>query len=241
MKKTYYNKKDKNHMPIIEHFIELRERILISLMVFIATLTISIIYSKQITFIIQEPALGIKFLQLAPGEYLFVSIKIGIYSALLASSPFSLYQILLFILPGLTKKESSYIVPLLIGSIILFFCGIIFAYKILIPITLKFLINYGSDIVEPIWSFEEYFNFIILLLFSVGISFQIPIIQIILGVTNIINKERMLQSWKYIVFIATIIGAIITPSTDPITQSLMTIIILLLYFSGILSLKIIQK
>ena len=241
MKKTYYNKKDKNHMPIIEHFIELRERILISLLVFIITLTISIIYSKQITFILQEPALGIKFLQLAPGEYLFVSIKISIYSAILASSPFSLYQILLFILPGLTKKESSYIVPLFIGSIILFFCGIIFAYKVLIPITLKFLINYGSDIVEPIWSFEEYFNFIILLLFSVGISFQIPILQVILGVTNIINKEKMLQSWKYIVFIATIIGAIITPSTDPITQSLMTIIILLLYFSGILTLKMIQK
>nr|YP_010937682.1 sec-independent protein translocase-like protein [Palisada intermedia]WKW95675.1 sec-independent protein translocase-like protein [Palisada intermedia] len=241
MKKTYYNKKNKNHMPIIEHFIELRERILISLMVFIVILTISIIYSKQITFILQEPALGIKFLQLAPGEYLFVSIKIGVYSALLASSPFSLYQILLFILPGLTKKESSYIVPLFIGSVILFFCGIIFAYKILIPITLKFLINYGSDIVEPIWSFEEYFNFIILLLFSVGISFQIPILQIILGVTNIINKEKMLQSWKFIAFIATIIGAIITPSTDPITQSLMTIIILLLYFSGILTLKMIQK
>nr|YP_010951759.1 Sec-independent protein translocase component TatC [Laurencia elata]WMP12698.1 Sec-independent protein translocase component TatC [Laurencia elata] len=241
MKKTYYNKKDKNHMPIIEHFIELRERILISLLVFIVTLTISIIYSKQITFILQEPALGIKFLQLAPGEYLFVSIKIGVYSALLASSPFSLYQIMLFILPGLTKKESSYIVPLFIGSIILFFCGMIFAYKILIPITLKFLINYGSDIVEPIWSFEEYFNFIILLLFSVGISFQIPILQIILGITNIINKERMLQSWKYIAFIATIIGAIITPSTDPITQSLMTIIILLLYFSGILTLKMIQR
>lgn len=241
MKKTYYNKKNKNHMPIIEHFIELRERILISLLVFIVILTISIIYSKQITFILQEPALGIKFLQLAPGEYLFVSIKIGVYSALLASSPFSLYQILLFILPGLTKKESSYIVPLFIGSVILFFCGIIFAYKILIPITLKFLINYGSDIVEPIWSFEEYFNFIILLLFSVGISFQIPILQIILGVTNIINKEKMLQSWKFIAFIATIIGAIITPSTDPITQSLMTIIILLLYFSGILTLKMIQK
>nr|YP_010951544.1 Sec-independent protein translocase component TatC [Laurencia catarinensis]WMP12483.1 Sec-independent protein translocase component TatC [Laurencia catarinensis] len=241
MKKKYYNKKDKNYMPIIEHFIELRKRIFISLLVFIITLTISIIYSKRITLILQEPALGIKFLQLAPGEYLFVSVKIGIYSAILASSPFSLYQILLFILPGLTKKESSYIVPLSIGSIILFFCGIIFAYKILIPITLKFLINYGSDIVEPIWSFEEYFNFIILLLFSVGISFQIPILQIGLGITNIINKEKMLQSWKYIAFIATIIGAIITPSTDPITQALMTIIILLLYFSGIFTLKMIQK
>nr|CRF40129.1 Sec-independent protein translocase component TatC [Laurencia snackeyi] len=241
MKKTNYNKKDKSYMPIIEHFTELRERILVSLLVFIVTLTISITYSKQITFVLQEPATGIKFLQLAPGEYLFVSIKIGVYSALLASSPFSLYQILLFILPGLTKKESSYIIPISIGSIILFFCGIIFGYKILIPITLKFLINYGSDIVEPIWSFEEYFNFIIVLLFSVGVSFQIPILQIILGITNIINKERMLQSWKYIAFIATIIGAIITPSTDPITQSLMTMIILLLYFSGILTLTVIQK
>nr|YP_009391660.1 Sec-independent protein translocase component TatC [Laurenciella marilzae]ARW59804.1 Sec-independent protein translocase component TatC [Laurenciella marilzae] len=241
MKKLYYNKKSNNNMPIIEHFIELRQRILISLLVFTITLLGCIAYSKQITFILQEPALGIKFLQLAPGEYLFVSIKIAIYTAILISSPFSLYQILLFVLPGLTKKESKYIIPLLTGSILLFLVGIIFSYNILIPITLQFLIKYGSDIVEPIWSLEEYFNFIILILFSVGISFQIPILQIILGVNNIINKEKMLKSWKYVAFIATIIGAVITPSTDPITQSFMTITIIALYFSGILTLTIIQK
>nr|ARW68718.1 Sec-independent protein translocase component TatC [Palisada sp.] len=236
-----YNKQDNNNMPIIEHFIELRARILNSVFAFTTILIIFIAYSKQITLILQEPALGIKFLQLAPGEYLFVSIKIAIYSALLISSPFSLYQIFLFILPGLTKKESKYIILLFTGSIILLFCGIIFSYNILIPITLRFLINYGSDIVEPIWSLEEYFNFIILILISVGISFQIPVLQILLGITNIVNQEKMLKSWKYVAFIATVIGAVITPSTDPITQSLMTITILCLYFSGIITLKIIKK
>nr|ARW60212.1 Sec-independent protein translocase component TatC [Laurencieae sp.] len=241
MKKIHYNKQSNKSMPILEHFIELRERILISVLVFIITSIICITYSKPITLILQKPALGIKFLQLAPGEYLFVSIKVALYSAFFISSPFSLYQILLFILPGLTKKESKYIILLLVGSTVLFFCGVIFSYKILVPITLKFLIKYGSDIVEPIWSLEEYFNFIILILFSVGISFQIPILQIFLGITNIVKREKMLKSWKYVTFIATVIGAIITPSTDPITQVLMTITILILYFSGIFTLKIIQK
>ena len=240
MKKIKDINQNTKTMPVIEHFIELRERILTSLTVFIITSIICIVYSKQITLILQEPALGIKFLQLAPGEYLFVSIKIAIYSGFLISSPFSLYQATLFILPGLTQKESKYLFILLTGSIFLFFCGLIFSYNILIPVTLQFLINYGSDIVEPVWSLEEYFNFIILILFSVGISFQIPIIQIILGITNIIGRKQMLSSWKYVAFVATIIGAIITPSTDPITQSLMTITIIFLYFSGILTLKIIQ-
>lgn len=241
MKKIYYTKNNNNKMPILDHFIELRERILISLTVFIIALVICIAYSKQITLILQEPAIGIKFLQLAPGEYLFVSIKIATYSAFIISSPFVLYQILLFILPGLTSAESKYLILLFTGSTLLFLSGIIFSYFVLVPITLQFLINYGSDIVEPVWSLEEYFNFIILILFSVGLSFQIPILQIILGITNIVKKEDMLKSWKYVAFIATIIGAIITPSTDPITQSLMTITIILLYFSGIFTLKIIQK
>lgn len=241
MKKIYYSKNKKNQMPILEHFIELRERLIISLIVFIIALITCLSYSKQITLILQEPAIGIKFLQLAPGEYLFVSIKVATYSAIIMSSPFIVYQILLFILPGLTNTESKYLTLLFTGSTSLFLFGIIFSYFILVPITLKFLINYGSDIVEPIWSLEEYFNFIILVLFSVGLSFQIPIIQIILGATNIIKKEDMLKSWKYVAFSATIIGAVITPSTDPITQSLMTITIMFLYLSGILTLTIIKK
>nr|YP_009393321.1 Sec-independent protein translocase component TatC [Symphyocladiella dendroidea]ARW61883.1 Sec-independent protein translocase component TatC [Symphyocladiella dendroidea] len=239
MKQIY--KEDKNkYMPIFEHLIELRSRVISSLIIFIIILIICIIYTKEITFILQKPAIGIKFLQLAPGEYLFVSIKISLYSAIIISSPFSIYQILQFILPGLTKKESLYIVPILISSMTLFFLGIFFSYKLLIPITLQFLIRYGSELIEPIWSFDEYFNFVIFIILSTGLCFQIPIIQILLGITNIVKWEKMLDKWKYIALIATITGAIITPSTDPVTQICMTTTILILYFGGIVILKAIK-
>nr|YP_010851233.1 Sec-independent protein translocase componentTatC [Aphanocladia delicatula]WGH14153.1 Sec-independent protein translocase componentTatC [Aphanocladia delicatula] len=239
MKQTY--KKDRNkYMPIIEHLNELRTRFFLSFIVFIIASLVCIFYTKDITFFLQKPAVGIKFLQLAPGEYLFVSVKLSVYSAIIITSPFSIYQLLQFILPGLTKKESLYLIPVMTSSIILFFIGTFFSYIFLIPITLKFLINYGSELIEPIWSFDEYFNFIILIILSTGLCFQIPIIQIILGITDIVNWESMLNKWKYVTFTATIIGAIITPSTDPITQICMTITILTLYFGGIIIVKIIK-
>nr|QCI05846.1 Sec-independent protein translocase component TatC [Dasysiphonia japonica] len=240
MKKIYTNNNE-TKMSIFEHLEELRQRLFIVLILFLVTTSIFIINIKSISYILQQPALGIKFLQLAPGEYIFVSIKIAIYSGIIFSSPFAIYQIIMFILPGLTKKEASYIIPTLITSICLFFIGVIFSYKILIPAALIFLINYGSDIVEPIWSFEEYFNFILLLSFSTGIIFQIPIIQIFLGIFNILSSNSMLKYWKYIIFISTIIGAILTPSTDPITQIIMSSVILILYISGIIILKTLKK
>ncbi len=228
------------YMTIIEHLNEIRERIFYSFIIFIITSIICLIYTKEITLFLQKPALGIKFLQLAPGEYLFVSMKISIYSAILISSPFIIYQILQFILPGLTKKESIYIIPLSISSIILFFLGTFFSYKFLVPITLKFLINYGYEIIEPIWSFDEYFNFLTAITISTSLCFQIPIIQIMLGLNRIVKWENMLDKWKYVAFTSTIIGAIVTPSTDPITQLCLTSTILILYFTGIIILKIMK-
>lgn len=240
MKKSYTNNNQAD-MSVIEHLEELRQRLFIAFTIFCIITIICLVYMKNIAYILQEPALGIKFLQLAPGEYLFVSIKIALYTGLIFSIPFIIYQIMLFILPGLTKDEAYYLTPVLIASIFLFFVGIYFSYKILVPAALIFLINYGSDIVEPIWSFEEYFNFILLLLFSTGICFQIPIIQVLLGYFHIFSSQDMWKNWKYIIFISTIIGAIITPSTDPITQIFMTMAIFSLYLSGIFILKILNK
>jgi len=240
MKKIYTNKKSTN-MSIIEHLEELREKLFSAFIVFCIITILCLMYVKDISFLLEQPASGIKFLQLAPGEYMFVSIKISLYTGFVFSSPFIIYQIIKFILPGLKPREALYIIPTLICSIVLFFIGIIFAYIILIPAALHFLINYGSDIVEPLWSFDEYFNFILILSCSTGLAFQIPVIQIILGLFNIFSSAYMLASWKYVIFLSTIISAIITPSTDPITQIFMALAILLLYFSGILILKTLKK
>nr|ARW64986.1 Sec-independent protein translocase component TatC [Polysiphonia sertularioides] len=229
------------YMPILEHVQELKERVLIIVLVFFISSSVCIIYANEISLILQKPALGIKFLQLGPGEYLGVSIKISLYLSLFINSPFILYQILRFTLPGLTREESKYVIPTAIGSLCLFCIGGIFSYTTLVPITLKFLSDYGSDIVEPVWSFSEYFNFISMTIITTGFCFQIPIIQIILGVTNIVQWKVMLKNWKYIIFGTTIISALITPSTDPITQVFTTSTLLLLYFSGVLILKIVKN
>nr|YP_010988299.1 Sec-independent translocase component C [Rhodochorton tenue]WOK79495.1 Sec-independent translocase component C [Rhodochorton tenue] len=238
---TIDNERNDLKMPISEHLNELRDRLLITFIILGVSTVICLLQIRPLTILLQQPASGVKFLQLAPGEYFFVSLKIGLYCGILSSCPFAIYQFLQFILPGLTKKETILLVPSLIGSIILFFTGIIFGYYILAPAALNFFINYGADIIEPLWSFEQYFDFILLLLLSTGLAFQIPILQLILGLLNIISSSQMLSVWRYIIVLSTIVGAVLTPSTDPFTQLIMSGAVLILYFLGIVVLKFFKK
>jgi sec-independent protein translocase protein TatC len=151
---------------------------------------------------------------------------------LILTSPILLSQLILFIIPGLNKSEKQIILPLLIGSTSLFFLSLIFSYYYLIPAALNFFISYSSDIIEPLWSFNQYFDFVLVLFYTTGIAFQIPIFQVILGIIGIISGRQMLSLWRYIILIATIIGAVLTPSTDPITQLLLSGAIMFLYFVG---------
>jgi sec-independent protein translocase protein TatC len=176
--------------------------------------------------------MGIKFLQFAPGEYFFASVKIAAFCGILLSSPITIYQIFLYIVPGMTKKERDIVLPITFGSCILFAVGLIFAYFFLVPAALKFFIAYGADVVEPFWSFNQYFDFVAALIFATGLAFQIPIIQIVLGLFGIISGQNMLSAWKYVVVLSTILAAIITPSTDPLTQIIMSVALLALYVSG---------
>ena len=177
-------------MSVFEHLEELRHRVIKALIFFLIVTGISFTYINDLSMLLIQPAFGVKFLQLGPGEYFFTSIKISCYSGVVISSPFIIYQIVLFIIPGLTKKEMQIFLPVLISSIILFFIGTYFSYKILIPAALSFFITYGSDIVEPLWSFGEYFDFILVLLISTGLAFQIPIIQTIIGLSGIISSIK---------------------------------------------------
>jgi sec-independent protein translocase protein TatC len=157
------------------------------------------------------------------------------------TSPFLLSQIICFIIPGLNAGEKKLILPLLIGSTVLFFVSLLFSYYVLIPAALNFFISYSSEVIEPLWSFNQYFDFILVLFITTGLAFQVPIAQIILGLFGIISGSRMLELWKYVVLIATIIGAVLTPSTDPITQLLLSGAIMLLYLLGASILVILKK
>lgn len=228
-------------MSLFDHLEELRQRIFYSLIAVVLSAIGCFIFVKQIVQLLEIPAQGVKFLQLAPGEYFFVSIKVAGYSGLVLASPFVLYQIVQFVLPGLTRRERRLLIPVFLGSSILFLSGLVFAYLALIPAALKFFINYGADVVEQSWSIDKYFEFVLLLLFSTGLAFQIPVIQMLLGALGIVSSQKMLSGWRFVIMGAVVLGAVLTPSTDPLTQSLLAGAVLGLYFGGIGLVKLIGK
>jgi sec-independent protein translocase protein TatC len=224
---------DDVEMSLFDHLEELRRRIFYSLIALGVGAIGCFVGVKPIVHLLEIPARGVKFLQLAPGEFFFVSLKVAGYSGLLVASPFILYQIILFVLPGLTRRERRAIGPIVVGSSVLFFVGLAFAYIALIPAALNFFISYGADVVEQAWSIDKYFEFVLQLMLLTGLAFQVPIIQLLLGYLGIVSSEQMLSGWRLVILASTIAGAILTPSTDPLTQSLLAGAVLGLYFSGI--------
>jgi sec-independent protein translocase protein TatC len=220
-------------LPFSEHIEELRQRVFLLFWIILLLTCVAFIEVKSLVKILELPISNVKFFQVAPGEYFISTIKISFYTGLLFSSPFVIGQLILFLLPGLTKKETKVVLPLLLGSLLLFGLGLAFSYYTLVPAALNFFLNYSEEVLEPLWSFDQYFEFILVLFYSTGLAFQIPIIQILVGLLNIVSAQQMLGAWRYIILVSTILGAILTPSTDPLTQLLLSLAILLLYFTGL--------
>ncbi len=220
-------------MPLVDHLEELRQRVMKSLISIVLGATASLLLVKPIVRLLEAPAGSIRFLQLAPGEFLYVSIKVAGYTGLTIAFPYILYQGLAFVLPGLTKRERRLVAPAVGGSAVLFLAGLAFAWWALVPAALHFLVSYGADVVEPLWSIERYLDFVLLLMFTSGLAFQLPLLQLLLGVLGLVKWKRMLSAWRWVVMIAALAGAILTPSTDPVTMLLLGSAISGLFFIGV--------
>ncbi|NEQ39068.1 MAG: twin-arginine translocase subunit TatC [Okeania sp. SIO3I5] len=232
---------DEVEMSIFDHLEELRMRIFYSLIAVVVAIISCFVVAKPIVKFLEIPAQGVKFLQLAPGEYFFVTIKVAGYSGLLLASPFILYQIVKFVLPGLTIRERRFLGPIFLGSTVLFGLGLLFAYFAIVPAALKFFIGYGSAVVEQAWSIEKYFEFVLLLMFSTALAFQVPILQLLLGIVGIVSSQQMFSGWRYVLLGSAVLGAVLTPSTDPLTQSLLGGAVVALYLGGSLIVRLIGK
>ena len=225
-----------------EHFNELRHRIFyifsfLSLFTFFTFLNV-----KVVVKILESPVSNIQFFQLSPGEYFVSTLIISFSTGILFSTPLLLSQTLFFFRPALTKNEKNTILGVLISSIFLFLLGLLFSYFLLIPAALSFFIFYASEVIEPLWSFSQYFNFISALFFSTGLVFQVPIVQIILSLSRLVDPNKMLNYWRPMILFSTILGAILTPSADPVTQLLLAGALFLLYFLGsIMSIRLTKK
>ncbi|KAG6555643.1 hypothetical protein Mapa_002879 [Marchantia paleacea] len=225
---------DEKEMTIWDHLEELRERILIS----VAAVGVAILgcfaFAKDLIVLLEAPVYsqGVRFLQLSPGEYFFTTLKVSGYCGLLIGSPVILYEIIAFVVPGLTRSERRFLGPIVLGSSVLFYTGVFFSYKVLTPAALNFFVNYAEGVVESLWSIDQYFEFVLVLLFSTGLAFQVPVIQLLLGQTRIVTGDQMISVWRYVVVGSVVVAAVLTPSTDPLTQLLLAGPLICLYMGG---------
>ncbi|XP_050223848.1 sec-independent protein translocase protein TATC, chloroplastic [Mercurialis annua] len=225
---------DDEEMSIFDHLEELRQRIFVSVLAVGASIMGCFAFSKELIMVLEAPvkAQGVRFLQLAPGEFFFTTVKVSGYCGLLLGSPIILYEIIAFVLPGLTRAERRFLGPIVLGSSILFYAGISFSYLVLIPAALNFFVSYAEGVVESLWSIDQYFEFVLVLMFSTGLSFQVPVIQVLLGQVGLVTGDQMLSIWRYVVVGAVVAAAVLTPSTDPLTQVLLAAPLLGLYLGG---------
>nr|YP_011005613.1 Sec-independent periplasmic protein translocase [Cutleria multifida]WAM62617.1 Sec-independent periplasmic protein translocase [Cutleria multifida] len=225
-----------------EHFTELRQRLFYILSFFSLFTFLTFLNVKDVVKVLESPIPNIHFFQLSPGEYFVSTLVISFSTGILFSTPLLLSQTLFFFRPALTKTEKNIVIYLLVSSIFLFLIGLIFSYFLLIPAALNFFLLYASEVIEPLWSFSQYFNFISALFFSTGLVFQVPIVQIVLSLSKLIDPSKMLNYWRPMILFSTILGAILTPSADPITQLLLSSALFLLYFFGsIASIKLLKN
>ncbi len=220
-------------MSLVDHLEELRRRVLRSLLAVVVAAGGCLLLVKPLVRLLELPAVGMRFLQLAPGEFLFVSIKVAGYAGLTLALPYVLYEALAFVLPGLTRRERQLVAPAVAGSAVLFAAGLAFAWWALVPAALRFLVSYGADVVEPIWSIERYLDFVLLLMVATGLAFQLPVLQLLLGAFGLIRSDAMLKAWRWVVLVAALAGAVLTPSTDPVTMLLLTGSITALFLVGV--------
>ncbi len=220
-------------MPLVDHLEELRRRVLRSLLAVVVAAAGCLLFVRPLVKLLEAPAQGIRFLQLAPGEFLFVSLKVAGYAGLTLAIPWILFEGLAFVLPGLTRRERRLVAPTVAGSTLLFAAGLAFAWWALVPAALRFLVSYGADVVEPIWSIERYLDFVLLLMVATALAFQLPVLQLLLGALGLVDARRMLGAWRWVVLVSALAGAVLTPSTDPVTMLLLSGAITALYLIGI--------
>jgi sec-independent protein translocase protein TatC len=238
-------KKNPNNMTLLEHLEELRLRIIYVTIVLGILALITFHFSLRILQFILEPLIKVlpptsHVIFTGITEAFWVRMEVSLYAAVLFGLPYIFYHIWMFVHPGLTKKEKKIVLPFIFFATVFFLIGCVFAYKVILPIGLKFLVNYGGKEMSAMPSVKQYVSFFLKICFAFGLIFEMPVISYILAKADVINAKWLIKKWDYAILGAFIVAAVLAPP-DVLSQFLMAIPMILLYVLSIGVVYIAQK
>lgn len=227
-------------MSFIEHLDELRKVLIQSAIILVVLTAVCwFVSDKLLDFLVKGLPLESLYFT-SPVEAFSARLRVSFVVAVMIAAPFVLFKIWAFIAPGLFSHERRRVYPLVITSSALFYVGVLFCYFVLIPVVLKFLLGFSTDILNPLISVNSYFTFVSRLCFTFGIVFQIPIVVLLLSAMGLVTPQLLLKSWRYGVVVIFVASAILTPP-DAVSLVLMAGPIVMLYIGSILVAFVVRR
>jgi sec-independent protein translocase protein TatC len=207
-----------DRMTLVEHLDELRTRIIVSAVV----LTLAVIFcfwqNHTLLEIANRPLPGdLEPISLSPTEPFFTTVKLAIYGGILIALPILLYQVYAFVLPAFSPSERRVVLPMLLAVPFLFIAGTVFAYFVVLPPALNFLLGFNGDQFNIQIRASEYYGFVVMTLIGVGLVFQIPIGILAVTRLGIVTPQQLSQNRRYAILIIAVV-AMLLPGTDPVTM-----------------------
>ena len=224
-------------MTLLEHLEELRRRlVIVSVAVLITTLA-SFAFAQQLVDLLARPIGGIQMLEsIDVTENITVFMKVSLMGGFILAMPVIFFQLIAFIVPGLTKSERRALFIILPAATLLFLSGVAFAYFVMLPRAVPFLLQFLGIPTAP--RPQSYFSFVTRLIFWIGASFELPLVMAFLSRLGVLSPEFLARNFRYAIVIIAILAALITPTPDPLNMSLVMAPLLLLYGIGLVLAKI---
>jgi len=231
-------KKSPDEMTFLEHLEDLRKRLWYSFVAIFIVVIPAWMFSQDIFKILSKPVTqflpeGTKMAFTSLSAPFMLYIKVAFLTALFVTSPFIFLQLWYFIAPGLYQKEKKYVVPFVTFTTIFFLAGAAFGYFVMFPWACRFFLKMGSDF-TPVLTVDTYFSFSLKLLLGIALVFELPTLVYFLSKIGLITSRWMIRNFKYAVLAVFVIAAVITPTPDMVTQSILAVPMLALYGLGIL-------
>jgi sec-independent protein translocase protein TatC len=224
-------------MPLVGHLGELRKRLIYSAIVVLACVIAAFVLKDYVFAVLMRPLKDTHVEQLTTlgvTEAFFQILKVSIYAGLIVALPFLLYQFWAYVLPALSERERRRVLPYTAATTFLFLGGVVFAYFIVLPVGLRFLVGYGGEEFNQLLQAERYITFVSTFLLAFGAVFELPLIMLLLAWARVADYKQMRKVRRYAIVAEAVVAMILTPSQDPLSMVLMLGPLMLLYEVGIL-------
>ena len=228
-------------MTMLEHLEELRHRLVVGVMSVVGGIVVSVIPVPGLDSIthfvvakLAAEAPGGRLQVLGPGEGFFTYLQVSMILGVAIAMPVIIYQLLAFVAPALYPNEKKYLYIAVPGVTISFLIGVFFCYAVIMPFAIAFLGGFATDVFNPQWAAERYLDFVTTFLFWIGIVFELPIVMYFLSKLGVVSAKRMASFRKYALVLSFVAGAVITPTPDPINQTIVSLPIYFLFELGVI-------